>query len=147
MSSYIRNQKVMAQTVRLNPYLSFNGTAREAMEFYHSVLGGKLDLSTYGGTMPGPEEFNDKIMHGVIESDEFVLMAGDTPNPDEYPTKSNMSISLSGTNREWLTKAFQGLSEGGTISIPLEKQVWGDDFGMFTDKFGMDWMVNISDAE
>ncbi len=133
---------------RLNPYISFKGNAHEALEFYHSVFGGNLDTSTYkDGGMPFDPGEESKIMHGrLIATNGMVLMCADTPNNMKHPEESNISLSLSGEGEDEaeLTKYFTKLSEGGTVTEPLAKAPWGDTFGMFTDKFGVAWMVNIA---
>ena len=129
---------------RLNPYVSFSDNARQALEFYRGVFGGELALSTFGegGGMEGPDA--DKIMHGQLETPSgFTLMASDTPAGMERTEGTNISISLSGDDGEELRRYFAGLAAGGSVTMPLEKQVWGDEFGMCTDKFGIAWMVNI----
>jgi PhnB protein len=132
---------------KLNPYISFEGNAREAMEFYKTVFGGKLDLSTFGeagmtdhGVQP------DQIMHAMLVADNGItLMASDTATGmREYVAGTNMSISLSGDNEEELTGYYNKLAEGGKVEQPLTKAPWGDTFGMCIDKFGMFWMVNIA---
>lgn len=131
---------------RLNPYLSFNGNAREAMDFYSSVFGGKLVQNTFKEyhVSADPAE-DDKIMHSMLEADNGItFMAADTPSSMEYSSGSSMSMSLSGDNEEELRGYWDKLSEGGKVNMPLEKSPWGDTFGMVTDKFGIDWMVNIS---
>jgi len=129
---------------RLNPYLTFPGTAREAMTFYQQVLGGDLTMNTFGEY--GQEgEGSDGIMHAQLETtDGFVLMASDTaPGQNEAPSPgSTMSVSLSGDD-DSLRTYWEGLREGATITMQLEKQMWGDEFGMLTDRFGVPWMVNI----
>lgn len=128
----------------LNPYVSFNGYAREAMEFYQSVLGGKLELSTFGESGV-PDAPPDQIMHARLATDAgYTIMASDTPPGMPYQPGQNISISLSGDEADRLRGYFQGLSAGGNVVMPLEKQMWGDEFGMLTDKFGIAWMVNIS---
>ena len=132
-------------TSRLNPYISFADTARQALEFYRGVLGGNLALSTFGesGMSDGPDA--DKIMHGQLETPAgYTLMAADTPAGMERTDGTNVSISLSGDDVEELRGYFAGLSEGGSVTMPLEKQMWGDEFGMCVDPFGVAWMVNIS---
>jgi PhnB protein len=129
---------------RLNPYLSFGSNAREAMEFYRDVLGGDLTLSTFGeyGDPGAPEA--GLIMHGQLETpDGFTLMGADTPPGMERSEGSSVTISLSGDDAK-LRDYWEGLSEGGTVTIPLEKQMWGDEFGQLTDRFGVQWMVNIA---
>lgn len=130
---------------RLNPYLSFKGKTREAMQFYHSVFGGKLDISTFkDGGMPHEPNEADKIMHAMIVAENgIVLMASDTPDAMPFTEGSNISISLSGEDEAELRGYWEKLSVGGSITMPLEKAPWGDTFGMFTDKFGITWMVNI----
>ncbi|CAM3880044.1 VOC family protein [Kibdelosporangium persicum] len=128
---------------RLNPYISFNGDARQAMEFYASVLGGELDLRTFGefGMADTPQA--DQIMHGQLETPSgYTLMASDTPPGMEYNPGTNVTISLSGDDPE-LREYFAKLAEGGTVTVPLEKQMWGDEFGSLVDRFGINWMVNI----
>jgi PhnB protein len=132
-------------TSRLNPYLSFSDTARQAMEFYRGVFGGDLTLSTFGeaGGDDGPDA--DKIMHAQLETPAgYTLMASDTPAGMERSDGSSIAISLSGDDGDELRRYFAELSDGGTVAMPLEKQVWGDEFGMCVDRFGISWMVNVS---
>ena len=129
----------------LNPYISFKHEAREALDFYKDVFGGTLEMNTFGeyGQPDSPDA--DKIMHGRLESENgFILMAADTPEGMQYNRGDNIAISLSGDDAEELRGYWAKLSEGGTVSVPLEKQMWGDEFGMCTDKFGIGWMVNIA---
>jgi len=131
---------------RLNPYLSFRGTAKNAMEFYQSVFGGDLRLNTFGDyhASDDPAEVN-KIMHGMLETEGgLTLMGADTPSSMEYQPGNTISVSLSGDNEAELRRYWEGLSEGGTIAMPLEKAPWGDTFGMCTDRFGVSWLVNIT---
>ena len=132
---------------RLNPYISFRDNARPAMEFYRDVFGGTLHLNTFGefGSPDAPEANN--IMHGMLETDAgFTLMAADTPPGGEYNPGNNISISLSGDDGDELRGYWDKLSEGGTVAVPLEKQMWGDEFGMCIDGFGITWMVNIGQS-
>lgn len=131
---------------RLNPYLSFDGDARQAMEFYKEVFGGELTLHTFGsfGRPDAPE--SDKIMHGMLEAPNgFTLMGADTPPGMEYQGGGGFSVSLSGEDETELRGYWEKISAGGTVSVPLDKQMWGDVFGMCTDRFGVPWMVNISE--
>ena len=135
--------------VHLNPYLNFlDGRAREAMEFYRSVLGGDLDLMTFGqmGTQ-GP--LAEQVMHGQLQTpDGFLLMGADAPaEMVQVTVGNNMSVSLSGDDTDKLTDWFERLSAGGQVQTALEKQVWGDYFGAFTDRFGINWLVNIAGEE
>ena len=129
----------------LNPYLGFPDNAREAMEFYQSVFGGKLDISTFGSFGGAPEGLSeDNVMHAQLVTDAgFTLMASDTPGGMGVSEGSRISISLSGDDADALRGYWQRLSEGGEVTMPLEKQMWGDEFGMCTDRFGVPWMVNI----
>jgi PhnB protein len=132
---------------RLNPYLTFPGNAREAMEYYRGVLGGKLTISTFaeGGMAQDPADA-DRIMHAELETDSgFSLMGSDAPNGTPSPM-SGVQVSLSGdagTDAE-LSGYYDKLAQGGTVVEPLEQAPWGDKFGMVTDPYGVLWMVNIS---
>ena len=132
-------------TSKLNPYINFRGRAREALEFYHSVFGGDLNVMTFAdGGMEVAEDEKQLVMHGQIDTPVLTLMAADAPAHIDVPNASNMSISLSGDDEAELTGWFQALSEGGTVPQPLEKAPWGDTFGMFEDRFGVKWLVNIA---
>jgi PhnB protein len=137
-------------TTRLNPYLGFRDQARDAMEFYHSVFGGELTLTTFGemqGSSDDPGD-QDKIMHSMLTTDSgLALMASDTPSSMEYAPGSNYSISLSGDDDTELRGYWEKLSDGGNVTMPLEKAPWGDSFGMCVDKYGVSWLVNISGPE
>jgi PhnB protein len=129
---------------RLNPYISFKDDARPAMEFYKGVFGGSLTLNTFGeyGAQDAPGA--DKIMHGLLETDNgFTLMGADTPPGSEHNPGTNIAVSLSGDDADELHGYWDKLSSGGAVTIPLEKQMWGDEFGMCVDPFGIAWMVNI----
>jgi PhnB protein len=132
----------------LNPYLNFRAQAREAMTFYQSALGGQLDVTTFAdqGGMGVPESEAGLVMHSALTvSDGVQLMGSDVPSHmDTGGDISNGSISLSGDDEATLRGWFEALSAGGSVTVPLEKAPWGDSFGMFTDKYGIDWMVNIS---
>ncbi|RJQ35025.1 VOC family protein [Candidatus Parcubacteria bacterium] len=131
---------------RLNPYISFKGDAREAMEFYTSVFGGKLTINTFAEShVPESMGSGDKVMHAMLETDAgFVLMASDTPEGMPHNPGNNVQISLSGDNATELQGYWDKLSAGAAVSMPLDKAPWGDTFGMLTDKFGIGWMVNIT---
>lgn len=123
--------------IRLSPYINFQGRAREAMEFYHKVLGGNLDLQTGAG---------DRIGHARLEADGAVIIGSDG-HPD-YPAKVGdaMAIALGGTDRDRLARIFNDLGEGGRIQMPLTKQPWGAEVGWLTDRFGINWTVNVDTA-
>ena len=132
--------------VALNPYLSFRDQAREAMEFYRSVLGGELTTSTFAdfGASDDPAEA-DKIMHSQLETPSgLTFMAADMPSSMEHTPAAGFSMSLSGDDEDTLRGYWGGLSEGGAVVMPLEPAPWGDTFGMCVDKFGISWMVNIA---
>jgi PhnB protein len=130
---------------RLNPYLGFDGTARQAAEFYRDVFGGELTLNTFGESGVDVPGYVDRIMHGQLETPAgYTLMVSDAPPGMATSGGSDISVSLSGDDGDDLRGYFAKLSEGGSVTVPLEKQMWGDEFGMCTDRFGVAWMVNIS---
>jgi PhnB protein len=132
-------------SITLNPYLTFNGNAREGMEYYHKVFGGELTLSPFSDFPNAPAGHEDKIMHAALTAGELTLMASDSaPGQPARQAGDNVTLSLSGTDETKLKACFEQLAEGGKVTMPLEKQVWGDLFGMLTDKFGFHWMVNIT---
>ena len=129
---------------RLNPYITFAGDARQAMEFYKEVFGGTLTLNTYGEFGQQDTPMADNIMHGMLETPSgFTLMGADTPMGDHKPG-NNIAVSLSGDDDAELRGYWEKLSADATVSVPLDKQMWGDVFGMCTDRFGITWMVNIA---
>ena len=128
----------------LNPYIQFESNAREAMEFYRDVFGGELTVSTFGDFGDPGEADPDGVMHAQLEAPGgLTLMASDTPPGMTHTAGSQISISLSGEGDE-LRGYWDKLSEGGQVHVPLEKQMWGDEFGMCQDRFGIGWMVNIA---
>ncbi|MFD9220170.1 VOC family protein [Streptomyces sp. NPDC060064] len=133
---------------RLNPYISFAGDAKQAMEFYKDVFGGTLTVHTFGDFgSEAPPGYADKIMHGQLETPSgFTLMGADNPPGMERKPGNNFAVSLSGDDADELRGYWEKLSDGGNVSAPLEKQMWGDVFGMCTDKFEIGWMVNITEA-
>ncbi|MDI1461144.1 VOC family protein [Catellatospora sp. KI3] len=132
---------------RLNPYISFNGTARQAMEFYQSVLGGDLRLNTFGEFGSADQPFADQIMHAMLETPSgFALMASDTPPGMQYNPGTNITVSLSGDDADQLRGYWEKLAATGDVQVPLEKQMWGDEFGSLVDQFGIPWMVNITQS-
>ena len=129
---------------RLNPYISFGDNAREAMTFYQQALGGELTVSTFG-EYGAYGDTADGVMHSVLETaDGLTLMASDTPPGMAPRSGNNITLSLSGDDADTLRGRFAALAEGGPVEMPLEKQVWGDEFGQLTDRFGIGWLVNIS---
>lgn len=131
---------------QLNPYISFKDNARQAMEFYQSVFGGKLDMNTFDEfqSIEDPAQ-GKKIMHSMLAAENGItFMASDTPEGMQYDPGSRITMSLSGDNEAELRGYFEKLSAGGAITMPLEPSPWGDHFGMLNDKFGVTWMVNIT---
>nr|WP_205707087.1 VOC family protein [Kineococcus vitellinus] len=123
------------------------GTAREALAFYRSVLGGEVSISTFGEfTAEGAEGLDpDGVMHGQLDTPAgFTLMVSDAMPGMSAATGGNLALCLSGDDLEQLRGFFTGLAEGGEVTTPLQPQVWGDQYGALTDRFGVDWMVNVS---
>jgi PhnB protein len=129
---------------RLNPYINFDGDARQALEFYKDVFGGELILNKFG-QYGGDGADAEKIMHGQLETPSgYTVMAADTPPDWQLDPGNNITISLSGDDGDELRGYWEKLSDGGTVAVPLEKQMWGDEFGQCVDKFGISWLVNIN---
>ncbi|BCW45472.1 VOC family protein [Arthrobacter sp. StoSoilB5] len=138
-------------TTRLNPYISFRDNARDAINFYESVFGGELTLSTFGEYQASEDPAEaEKVMHSMLVTPNgLTLMAADTPNGMDYNPGNNMSVSLSGQSEDEaeLRGYWDKLADGGTVTMPLESAPWGDTFGMCVDKFGIAWLVNIAGAQ
>jgi PhnB protein len=135
----------------INPYLTFNGTCEEAFNFYKSVFGGEFPYVGKFKDMPGNPEYpvaeadKDKIMHISLPiSKETSLMGSDSSEAFGKATieGNNYTISVNTDSVEEVTRIYNELSKGGKINMPLNKTFWGAYFGMFTDKFGIHWMVN-----
>jgi PhnB protein len=133
----------------LNPYLNFKGDTEEAFNFYRSVFGGEfITLQRFKDTPESdrvPENEKDKIMHVSLEvSKGYILMGTDALESMGHKIHSgdNISLSLTAESEEEAIKLFNGLSEGGTVQMPLQKTFWGAFFGMLKDKFGIQWMVS-----
>ncbi len=134
-------------SITLNPYLSFKDNARQAMDFYKTVFGGKLTVNTFKELHASQDPGEDNlVMHADLEGEGGVrFMASDTPKRMGEPRPiSGITMSLSGTDEKKLSGYFQKLSAGGKVTMPLAKAQWGDSFGMLVDKFGVGWMVNIA---
>jgi PhnB protein len=141
-----RDLKVDPMATTLNPYLNFRGQARDAMDFYQSVFGGELIGNTFAEFQQqvGEGEEN-QIMHSQLTTpDGLMLMAADVPSTMDFAPGSAISVSLSGDESEKLTGYWQKLSDGANILEELTTAPWGDSFGMLIDKFGIQWLVNIS---
>jgi PhnB protein len=129
---------------QLNPYISYNGNARQAMEFDQEVFGGALEMGTVSdfGSPDSPNA--DKLMHARLDTpDGYTLMAWDVPEGVPYHPGNNVAVYLGGGDGE-LHGYFEKLSAGGTVTMPLEKQAWGDEAGALVDQFGITWMFNIT---
>ena len=140
--------------MRVEPYLFFDGRCEEAIEFYKKTLGAQVVMLMRFKDSPEPQGPQcapgnaDKIMHAMLETGNgFTLMGADTPTGMKYDSGKRISISLSGDDGDQLRGYWEKLSAGGTISMPLEKQMWGDEFGMCTDRYGVDWLVNIGQQQ
>jgi PhnB protein len=130
---------------RLNPYLTLPGTARQAAEFYRDVFGGELSLMTFGDAGDAGAPHADQVMHANLASPSgYTLMLSDMPPGTDHAPGNDMAISLSGDDADELRGYWDRLAEGGSVQVPLEPQMWGDVFGMCTDRFGVSWMVNIA---
>lgn len=132
---------------KLIPYLNFNGNAAEAMKFYQSVFGGGLTVQSFAHAFPEtPEEYAERTMHASLETEELCIMASDTHPEHGQPfvVGNNVNLSLIGTDVEKLSQYFEQLATGGKIQMPLEKQFWGDIYGVCEDLFGVCWMINIT---
>lgn len=128
----------------LNPYLHFTGNAREVMERYQQVFGGELTVMTYGD-MGMEGEGASQVMHAQLTTPTLTLMASDYLDGMGAPTlPPNGWISLSGDEGETLRGWWDGLADGGTVNEPLSVKPWGDEFGALTDRFGIDWVMNIA---
>ena len=131
---------------KLNPYINFKDNAREAMDFYKTVFGGKLDINTFGDYhMSDDPSEADKVMHSVLEADNGItFMAADTPNSLTYEPGKTITMALNGDNDDELSAYYEKLAAGGKVIVPLNNAPWGDKFGMVVDKFGVQWLVNVA---
>ncbi|WP_316806971.1 VOC family protein [Pedobacter agri] len=137
----------------INPHINFNGNAEEAFNFYKSAFGGEFqrivrfkDLSSE--EFPVDESEAEKIMHIALSIGQNTLMGNDVPafmgKVDENENRSKISVSAE--SREEADRLFQTLSAGGTVEVPIDDSMWGSYFGMFRDKFGIEWMINFEPA-
>jgi PhnB protein len=133
----------------INPYLKFRDSAADALAFYQQVFGGKLDTLTFGAAQATDNpDHADLIMHGHLETaDGWTFMACDTAenNPRDAAAPS-VYLSIGGDASEYdkVSGWFSALAEGGTVTLELDKQIWGDYFGQLRDQYGVSWMVNIA---
>lgn len=131
------------EKITLNPYIFFVGNCREAMGVYKEIFGGELEVQTYDD-VPGPtqEGMEGKVMHASLKFDDTNIFGSDTEKAS--PKSAKISLCLGGTDEAKLRKIFDRLSEGVEVATPLKKEFWGDIFGTVTDKYGVEWIVNIS---
>ena len=130
---------------QINTYITFSGNCREAMTFYHECLGGDLDLQPIGGSpveAECPTAMRDHILHAALTKDALLLMGSDMVGPEGYVKGNNVALSLTCRSEEEINRFFSKLSEGGKIIHPLRVEFWGATFGVFTDKFGIRWMLS-----
>jgi PhnB protein len=138
----------------VNVYLNFDGNCEEAFNFYRSVFGGEFpyigrfkDMPPQEGMPPLPKEMEDKIMHISLQISKETAIMGSDIGGEWAPTfkqGNNFSLSLNTDSKEEADRLFLGLSAGGMITMPLNLTFWGDYFGMFTDKFGINWMISFN---
>ena len=139
----------------VNAYLTFNGNCEEAFDFYKSVFGGEFcfigrfkDMPPMEGKEVSAEEGN-KIMHVSLQASKSTLMGSDSSEAFGQATiiGNNISLSVNAESKDEADKLFKGLSEAGKVTMPMDNTFWGAYFGMLTDKFGINWMMNFDTAE
>jgi PhnB protein len=124
------------------PYITFAGNAREALTFYQSVFGGKVEISTFGDfNVPGVPA--DGVMHGALTTDEFAVYGSDAMVTGDLDDANRIRIAIAGDDLDTLSGSFDALAQGGSVVTPLEKQVWGDTYGEVVDQYGIAWMFDI----
>ena len=131
----------------INPYLIFNGNCEEAFNFYKSAFGGEFPYVGRFKDAPSDQQMSpsdgERIMHMSLPIGKTILMGSDSSTTmGDVSAGTNFSISINADSKEEADKLFGALSEGGKITMPLQDTFWGSYFGMFKDKFGIDWMIN-----
>jgi len=133
----------------LDAYLFFDGTCAEAMRFYEKVLGGRIEMmQTYAGSPSAQEvapEKANRIMHARLVIDGRALMASDAISEDPFEGARGFALSLNYHSVDEGHRAFQALSDGGTVQMPMQQTVWAAAFGMLVDRFGTPWMINVNE--
>lgn len=127
------------------PYLTFNGNAKEAFQFYAKALGGEiLHIQTFGEVNPEtPEADKDRVMHAILKSGDLTMMTSDTRSSDHHAINGDViSLSMNFTEEKTINNTFEALSEGATIIMPLQDTFWNARFGILKDRFGIQWMFN-----
>jgi PhnB protein len=131
----------------ITPYLNFDGNGTEALQFYCKALDGKILFQQSFGDSPmaaeTPEEFKSRLMHATFQCEAGSFMASDGPPGYKLKTGNNLSLSLNYDSIDKLEKAFNGLAEGGTVTMPLQETYWAQRFGMLVDKYGFNWLFNM----
>jgi len=131
------------ENATLNPYLTFDGNCREAMSFYKESLNGELDIMPFEGSpVDVPENHKQKVMHATLRFGNAVLMASDSMPGQTISSGNSVHLSIAAHNLEEAQSFFENLSKGGKIIMPFKKTFWGAKFGILSDKFGINWMVN-----
>ncbi|MFG0241202.1 MAG: VOC family protein [Phycisphaerales bacterium JB054] len=136
-------------STRIEPYLTFGGRCEEALEFYTRALGAKVEMAMRFSESPEPMPegmvppgFENKIMHASVMIGETRVMASD--GCGEGTEYAGFSLSISVATEADADAAFNALSDGGTVTMPMEKTFWSPKFGMLTDRFGVSWMVSVA---
>lgn len=127
------------------PYITFAGNAREALGFYQSVFGGKVEISTFGHYNV-PDAPADGVMHGALTTEEFAVYGSDALTTGDLGDATRIRIAIAGDDLDTLSVAFDALAQGGKVVTPLAKQMWGDSYGEVVDQYGVAWMFNIGSA-
>lgn len=131
----------------IHTYLTFNGTCREAMTFYKTVIGGELHLQTIGESPMAdkmPHQMKEHILHGTLTREDMVLMGSDMVSEDGLIKGNNVSLALSCSSEEEILRFYRKLAVGGVANHPLENTFWGAIFGDLTDKYGNHWILNYT---
>ncbi|MFB6457466.1 VOC family protein [Chitinophaga sp. Hz27] len=132
---------------KIEPYLSFNGNCAEAMNFYKEALGGQLMVMLVKDSPAKdqiPEEYHNQVMHAYLKGNGFSLMASDNMSQDKTVTGTNVSLTYNAEDNSEAEEIFNGLSKGGKVTMPLAETFWAKRFGMLIDKYGFNWMVNVT---
>jgi PhnB protein len=139
----------MESSLKITPYLYFNGNCEEALNFYSEVFSGILDrIERYAtAPMPVPEDYKNKVMHARLSMGNDSLMFCDVFPGESIRTSGNIELTILPTSEEEARSIFNRLAEGGNIVMPLEMQFWGALYGKVQDKFGIKWMVNYETGE
>lgn len=130
-------------------HLQFTGQCREAFEFYQAILGGSLEVISYGSTPAGeqvPEDWQDKVVHATLKIDELELAGADI-QPEQYQKPTGFQLLIQAEDEERSKQLFDALGEGGSITIPLQQTFWSPCYGMLIDKFGIPWEVNCNSSD